>query len=62
MPVALYGVDLHERWMRATKAYAHTVSIYGSGTREAREAWRFAAEVLDELVRNTARSTTTINH
>lgn len=53
MPVALYGVELHERWLRATAAYAHTVSLHGSGTREAREAWQYAAELLDELMRYT---------
>lgn len=58
MPVALYGVELHERWLRASSAYARTVSVYGSGTREAREAWQYAVEVLDQLVLNASATTT----
>lgn len=41
---------LEQSWKRVSSEYARTVSIRGSGSREAREAWKRAKRTLDKLI------------
>jgi hypothetical protein len=52
VPVKRPLEDLTGRWERTSLAYAHTVSLYGTGTPHAREAWEIAMDALEELVRS----------
>lgn len=41
---------LEQSWKRVSQEYARTVAIRGSGSREAREAWKRAKSTLDRLI------------
>jgi hypothetical protein len=56
VPVKRPVEDLTGRWERTSLAYAHTVSLYGTGTPHAREAWEIAMDALEELVGRARRS------
>jgi Xaa-Pro aminopeptidase len=55
VPVRVHVDELEARWRSASSDYARTVTIYGAGTPEAREAWEFAKEALDAAVRSKAQ-------